>query len=131
MRKLKILFFLAFLFVGFSAKADQLAFISKAQAEATVKYLNEKKPSEIMFWCACCDNDERYVYDFVSASFEHTGTDDYYQVVITFNDEKGMERQKKVDLAYVHLKKGNKAKCLGTLMNYECSPCTEPFDWNN
>ncbi len=126
----KIFLFLAFLFVGFTAKADQLAWISKAQAEETVKYLNGNEPSEIMFWCACCENDERYVYEFVSASFEHTGTDEYYQVIITFNDEKGEERQRKVDLAYVHLKKDGKAECLGRLMDYECSPCTEPFDWD-
>jgi hypothetical protein len=131
MHHFKVLFLLAFLFLGFSAKADQLAWISKAQAEETVKHLNENKPSRIMFWCACCENDMKLVYEFVSASFEHTGTDDYYQISITFNDEKGTERTQLVDLAYVHISKEGKWHTLGKLMNYECSPCTEPFDWNH
>ena len=38
-------------------KADQLAYITKAQAKEATDFLKEQK--QVVLWCACCKNDKK------------------------------------------------------------------------
>ena len=133
-----ILIIFIFLF-SFQIKADQLAFLTKDQAEKTVDYLEKK--NEVLLWCACCDDVQNYsgpegvfLVQFEEVGFEHTGFDQNYQVFIIANQEHEIYSNKKVklrlDLAYTHIIDKGIAYTLGTLLGFDCDPCTEPFNVN-
>ncbi|MNT27709.1 hypothetical protein D3C86_1710290 [compost metagenome] len=54
----------------------------------------------------------------------------YYSVILKGRDESGKEVEEYLDLAYVFVKKGQKAKSLGKVLKFECDPCTQPFNWS-
>jgi hypothetical protein len=106
------------------AKADQLAYLTKAQAEEATEFLKEQK--QVILWCACCDNDEKKFVTIQSVHYKHTGYENYYQVYILDNKQ----QTHYLDLAYVHYIIGKKAYCVGKALNYKCDPCTDAFVYN-
>ncbi len=118
-----------FLLCSYFAKADQLAWLTKEQAELTVQYFKEFGIEKAILWCACCDGDTAKKIKITKIYFRHTGTDEYYEVVIEGKDMEGNTIDEAVDLAYVHVPSGENANCLGLELGFECSPCTEPFLW--
>ena len=84
---------------------------------------------QLILWCACCDNDPILKVKPVKIYYESAGFEDYYQVVVELINSKGVKTKEQIDLAYVHIKKDNKAYCVGTELGFECDPCTAPFVW--
>jgi hypothetical protein len=125
----KLVCILIIMLISYLAKADQLAWISKDQAEQTIQYFNEYGINKAILWCACCDGDKQRKIEITKIYYKYTGTDEYYEVVIEGTDEKGATVNEAVDLAYVHIQSGLKANCLGKELGFECSPCTVPFSW--
>lgn len=124
----KLIILCAMLFVTTYCKADQLAYITKEQAQKATEFLQSHK--EIMLWCACCDqNSTKQVVTITKVYFEHTGYEQYYQVVLEGTDVHGNKVTEKLDLAYVHFKIGNNAYNVGKTLGFECDPCTTPFLW--
>lgn len=122
-----IILFTFFILSNFIAKADQLEWVTKSQAEQAVNYL--KKQSELILWCACCSDDiaERVMINNVY--FEKVENTEYYQVFIKGSNEMGDDFTKGIDLAYVHVKIGKNAVALGRVLKFKCDPCTKPFAW--
>lgn len=123
--------FLVLVFWLFSqqAYADQLAYITEAQAKTTVAFLQEYEVKFVLFWCACCTNDTKEKIMIEEVSYRHTGYENYYEVVIKGKDSKGKPIETAVDLAYVHVRVNNIAKSLGKVLGFECDPCTDYFEW--
>jgi hypothetical protein len=119
---------LCLLMATFFAKADQLAALTREQAEKAVAYL--KKESTVILWCSCCENEsmKRITVNEVFTKADKNGK--YYSVVVKGRDEEGNEVEEYVDLAYVFVKKGKKGQSLGKVLKFKCDPCVSPFNWN-
>jgi hypothetical protein len=115
------------IFSNFIAKADQLEWVTKSQAEQAVNYL--KKQSELILWCACCTDDIAERVMLKKVYYEKVENSDYYQVFIEGSNEMGDDIKKGIDLAYVHVKIGKNAVALGRVLKFKCDPCTKPFAW--
>lgn len=110
------------------ANADQLAWITEAEAQKARDYLTNQK--QIILYCGCCTGEEKKLISLETVRIRHprmgnTEYKEYFEVVIT--DKSGQEYA--LDLAYVHVNVEGKALCLGKVLNLECDPCIEPWDW--
>lgn len=123
----KIILLLLFTSLSRPTFSDQLAYISKEQAENTVAFLNDEQISTVILWCACCDNDSKVKVKIDKVYYKYTGYENYYQVYINGRTLDGRNIDEGVDLAYVHIKKGKKWYCLGKELGFKCDPCTKPF----
>lgn len=106
---------------------DQLAYITKEQAEKATEFLIKQK--EVILYCGCCDHDRKVLIKITNVSFKHTGYQDFYEVTIEGIGPEGKAIKEEVDLAYIHFLKGYKAHCVGEELGFECDPCVEPFYW--
>ena len=127
MNKLKPLFvFCLVLLFCVNSKADQLAYITETQAKEAVSFINNQK--ELILWCACCDNEPKKLVKVIKAAYQHTGYENYYEVVLNYSAD-GQVDKESLDLAYVWFKKGSKAHNVGLELSFTCSPCSPGFDW--
>lgn len=131
MRKITFIFTLFILFFTTQTKADQLAWITEAQAQKATEFLKTQK--KVILYCACCDNDPKQKVKIKNIVYRHPKMGgqvqkDYYQVFVMIKVD-GKWKEVGLDLAYVHIKKGKEAFCLGKELNFKCAPCTEPFAW--
>ena len=131
---MKKLFFLLPLFLilinAITTKADQLAWLDKSQLNQAMDYINKNDIKEVILFCGCCDKDIKEKI-LVSKIYYRQVKDskEYYEIVIEGTTLETKPVKKAVDLAYVHIKKNDKAVCLGVEMGFTCDPCTKPFDW--
>ncbi len=125
---MKSILILVFVFAfNLFSKADQLAYITKAQADKAVKFLQDK--DELILWCACCNNDKKQKITVNQVYSEFVNYQHYFQVILEGKDESGKKVRIELDLAYVHFKKGKKAQCVGKALKFKCDPCTKAFKW--
>ena len=117
------------LFLSFSTLADQLAYISRAEAEKAAAYINKRK--KVVLFCGCCSLIKPKEVKVIRAEAVHTGYENYYEVTIHYLDEKGQEVNKNIDLAYVWVKKFFRYKTLGMIFNMDHDYCVYPKDYNN
>ncbi|MEO8513102.1 MAG: hypothetical protein ABI543_06070 [Ignavibacteria bacterium] len=109
--------------------SDQLAWISKEQAEKTVKYFEDNEITQVIMWCACCDNDYKLVVDISKIYYKPASDPQYYEIYIEGTKITGGGIKGPVDLAYIHIKRGSKWRCLGKELKFECDPCTKAFKY--
>lgn len=115
-------------------KADQLAWLTKDQAQMAQKFL--KKQKQILLFCACCSLDSPKTLVIVEKVYirnpEIQGKvyPEYWEVVVVGTTANGQPIEEGLDLAYVHIKQGVMAKCLGILLELPCDPCTSEFEWS-
>ena len=109
--------------------ADQLAWITEEQAMTTVDYFKENKIKNVILWCACCDNDEKMKIKVTRIYYKSIENEPYFQVWIEGKDKDGKRLKQGVDLAYVHIKKAGEWSSVGTVMGFECDPCTKSFKY--
>lgn len=108
--------------------SDQLAWITKEQAEKTVAYFEDNDIDQVVLWCACCDNDVKTKVNVTRVYYRKVKEDpNYYEVVIKGKYMNKEKLEDAFDLAYVHVPKDGKWECLGKELNFECDPCTKPF----
>src|ERR1043166_4885453 len=87
----KLIILLPLFFIISNCFADQLALMSKEDAENTVYFLTMNNFSEVILWCACCDNDIKMKVYIEEVTYRQSPTaPEYYEVVI-----KGYSRQDK------------------------------------
>jgi hypothetical protein len=122
----KLLSILFFTFITNVAMADQLAYLTYEQAEESLSFLQNEE--RVVLWCACCDDDAPTDVFVESFRIESVG-DGYYEIILTGSMLEGESIETAIDLAYVHVLIEGDAYCFGTLMGYECAPCTEVFEW--
>ena len=122
--------FIAVIVLFFAVKlstADQLAWITKEQAQKTVAYFTENEIDRVVLWCACCDNDTKMIVEVEHIRYKKTEDPNYYQIHIEGVTTKGKNINYAVDLAYVHIKRDGLWRCLGSELEFECDPCTKAF----
>lgn len=118
---MKGLIFLIFFLTGcFSAKADQLAYLSKQDADKAVACIVQYK--YIYLFCGCCDDDVPRMVQMKDAYIRKTGYEDYYEVVLKYSVD-GEIREEAVDLAYTWVQKRSKFKTIGALLHMEHDIC--------
>lgn len=125
MKKILVILLL-FISVSF-LRADQLQWITKDQAQQTFEYFKEHAFKQVILWCACCDNDMKMLVNIKDFSYKPASDPSYYEFFITGETYDGKTVNQSVDLAYVHIKRGSKWRCLGKELGFECDPCTKAF----
>lgn len=117
-----------FLLMGSTAYADQLAWLSRTEAEAAMEYFKTINKT-VLLACYCCDDPEEQWLTYTEARIEDTGVSsrkspgNYYEVVLS-----NSMVSKKVDLAYVHVDVHGVRLCVGEVLNMPCDPCSAPAD---
>jgi hypothetical protein len=110
-------------------KADQLAYLSKDQAQKATTFLQTQ--TEVLLWCACCDNDTKIIVKVSKIYYEYTANKEFYHIFLEGIDRNGKQVKEELDLAYVHINKNGKAYCVGKELGFKCDPCTETFLWSD
>jgi hypothetical protein len=123
----KLTLSLLFILLSFYAKADQLAYITQAQAEAAVEMLKVK--TELMLFCGCCEGDDKKYIRVMNVAYRHTGHENYYEVVVDGYDQNDLPISRPVDLAYVFTNDKGIASCVGKQLGFACDPCQNLFPW--
>ncbi len=126
MRKLLTILFLAISTLSF---ADQLAYISKADADRAVAKVEKLK--SVFLFCGCCSLTEPVKVKPIKVYAIHTGYEEYWEVYIQYLDEDGITRDEPLDLAYVWKKGLFGYKTIGAMLDLEHDYCVKPKDWNN
>lgn len=127
MKKLLLVFILLISLTGIGS-ADQLAYITKEQAETAAVLLKAEK--EVLLFCGCCSNDPKVYLKVTSVTVQHTGYENFWQVIIAGTNRKGEKVVTEVDLAYVHVNRKDKAITVGKLLNLNCDPCVTDIVWD-
>lgn len=111
------------------AYADQLAFITKDQAEKGAAYIRLQK--EVLLFCGCCKNDPKVYIEVTDVHVEHTGYQDFYQIKISGINRSGENVTIDADLAYVHVNRNGKAEAIGKILGFKCDPCVTDLKWES
>lgn len=112
-----------------NASADQLAYITKEQAEKGAAFLKAEK--EVLLFCGCCDNDPKVYLKVAGVTVQYTGYGDYWEIIITGTNRKGENMVVEADLAYVHVNRNGKALCAGKILDIPCDPCVTDLIWDS
>lgn len=86
------------LFFSFSLFADQLAYLSKTDADRAATLLESTK--KVALFCGCCDNQEVEVIKVKGVEVKYTGYEQYYEVFVMYSYQ-GELKSVPVDLAYI------------------------------
>ncbi|GAB5418228.1 MAG: hypothetical protein Crog4KO_16670 [Crocinitomicaceae bacterium] len=125
------LLLLAFIGLTTFAKADQLAYISKEDAEEVAAYLNKGKT--VYLFCGCCSLVEPVKVRVESAKAVYTGYEDYWEVEISYEktDEKIHMVSEAIDLAYVWKKGLFGYKTIGKKFKMDHDYCVKLKEWDD
>lgn len=119
-------FILFTLFIGtlsINSYADQLAYLSKKDAERGAEIIEGAK--KIAFFCGCCDNQEKEVIKVKGVEIKFTGYEQYYEIYVMYSYQ-GELKSVPVDLAYVWVKQHGEVKTIGQILGLEHDPCKKP-----
>jgi hypothetical protein len=123
MKKIILSLFTLFVF-HFSGLADQLAYLSKADADRAANFLEKQK--KVGMYCGCCDNDVLEPVKISGVEVKYTGYEQYYEVFIKYKSN-GELKTVAVDLAYLWIKtKGVGLQTVGKALGLEHDPCNTP-----
>lgn len=128
MKKQLITILILISFTGI-ASADQLAYITKEQAEKGAAFIRIQK--EVLLFCGCCENDPKVYLSVKDVSVQHTGYQNFYQVIISGVNRGGEKMTVEADLAYVHVNINGMAVAAGKFLNFECDPCVQDLKWDS
>ncbi|MEJ6801246.1 MAG: hypothetical protein QNK77_08725 [Crocinitomicaceae bacterium] len=126
---MKKLIFTFALLISFVSKADQLAYITKTQAEQAKEKI--EKMASIYFFCGCCSMVKPEKVKVLSVAVRHTGYENYYEVVVEFKKSDGTVASEAVDLAYIWEKNWFKYKTVGAVLELEHDFCVNPKNWDD
>lgn len=124
---MKKILFLFFLSLSSALRADQLEWISLEEAKKAKEFLETQK--EIIEYRACDDNPSYKILKINRVEYRYTGTENYYQVYILGKNQEEKEEEWATDLAYLYFNEKEVAQNVGKYLNFECEPCTQPFEW--
>lgn len=118
-----------FIFLASYSFADQLAYISKDDADKAVLMISELKTHYL--FCGCCSMEKPMKVEPKKVFARHTGYEDYYEVVIEYITPEGNKVEEAIDLAYTWAKKLGKYATIGKLLELNHDHCVKPQHWNN
>ena len=120
MSKILLIFLLAFSFIN-PLKADQLSYLSKKEAKKGRRVIN--RLDSVILFCGCCDENVIEVARVVKVEVKFTGYENYYEIILTYKDNKNNLQTMGIDLAYVWSNKNKKLQTIGQIINLEHDPC--------
>lgn len=127
---MKIVFFILFVAAfALQSQADQLAYISKSDAQEAVAFL--KKNPKLFLFCGCCSMEKPREVTVIKAEVTYTGYEEYYEVIITYKTASGNEVTEAIDLAYAWKKSMFRYHTIGKLLGLEHDPCVYIKDWDD
>lgn len=103
--------------------ADQLAWLSKADAQRGAEYIEGAK--KVIFFCGCCDKSAVEKIKVLGVEVKHTGTEEFYEIHVSYNYH-GEAKSVAVDLAYVWVKTKDGLQTVGKMLGLEHDPCKAP-----
>ncbi|MBI3134008.1 MAG: hypothetical protein HYZ14_04960 [Bacteroidetes bacterium] len=104
--------------------ADQLAYLSKADADRAAAFIENAK--KVALFCGCCDNTEMEVIKVKGVEVKFTGYEQFYEVYVMYSYQ-GELKSTPVDLAYVWVKtKGVGLQTVGQALGLAHDPCKTP-----
>jgi hypothetical protein len=103
--------------------ADQLAWLSKADAQKGAEFIENAK--KVIFFCGCCDKSAVEKIKVLGVEVKHTGTDEFYEIHVSYNYH-GETKSAPVDLAYVWVKTKGGLQTVGQALGMTCDPCKSP-----
>lgn len=109
--------------------ADQLAWISQADANLAVEKISKMK--SIYIFCGCCSMAEPKKIKPLRVYAKFTNFENKYEVYVDYLDEDGITRATPLDLAYVWKKGLFKYKTIATILGLEHDQCEYLKDWEN
>lgn len=118
-----------FLLFSFCSLADQLAYITKLEAERAVEFISNQKT--VYLFCGCCSLVEPEKIKVRKVYYKYTNYEQFYEVFIQYKDKSGEIIDKAFDLAYVWVKKKKRYKTIGRVLGLDHDPCVQPEDWNS
>jgi hypothetical protein len=124
MKKLAVSF-IAFFVISSASFADQLAYLSKADADRAAAYIEGVK--KLALYCGCCDNQVMEVIKVKGTEVKFTGYEQYYEVYVMYSYQ-GELKSVPLDLAYVWVKIKGEVQTVGKALGLEHDPCKTP-DW--
>ena len=125
MKKLLTILFIA---VSTLSYADQLAYITKAEADRAVELISKMK--SVTLFCGCCDLIKPVKVTPTKVYALATGYEEYWEVYVEYVDANGITQTEPMDLAYVWKKGVFGYKTIGALLGLEHDYCTKPKNWN-
>jgi hypothetical protein len=103
---------------------DQLAYLSKANAEKAAALI--RKQRKLFIYCGCCTDSDRRKLRPQKVIVRSVG-DDLYQVIVTYTPARaGIPVTVAVDLAYTWMISRFKYQTIGTALGLPHGPC-KPF----
>lgn len=126
---MKKLIFIFFIFFGTISKADQLRVVTLEQAIKAKNFLLTQ--NELISWCSCCENQSKDVIKIIDVYYQKVQNwdEDLYRIYIKAVFSNGKIVLDNYDLAYLFIRKNDIAYNLALELDFDCDPCTEPFDW--
>jgi hypothetical protein len=121
--KKTILILLVTIFGANISFADQLAWLSKEDAQRGAEFIENAK--KVIFFCGCCDKSAVEKIKVLGVEVKHTGTDDFYEIYVSYNYH-GESKSTPVDLAYVWVKTKSGLQTVGQALGMKCDPCKSP-----
>ncbi len=124
----KTIILLVLLVNGFLAQADQLAYLSKTDAEKGAALIRKQK--YIYLFCGCCDNDKSSKVKIERVEVRFTGYENYYEIYVITTSEKESDGKSNpneypLDLAYAWFKKKKEYVTVGKLLDLPHDKCQE------
>lgn len=120
MKKLALLLFFFLAFVS-SSFADQLAYISKEDAEKAKDFITTQEV--IYLYCGCCENERGLLIKPTKVYAKFTNYENYYEVIVEYVDKNGETQTVALDLAYTWYKEKRKFHTVGKKLKLEHDPC--------
>jgi hypothetical protein len=118
-----LLFTLIFMTLGLFAKADQLQWLSKEDADNGKTVIEEL--GMVYLYCGCCDSDVPALAAVIDVTVTYTGTDNYYELVLEYVDVTGEVQSTTLDLAYVWTIYEGQKETVGSLLGLEHDSCSD------
>lgn len=110
-------------FIFSASFADQLAYLSKADAERAAAYIETAK--KVIFFCGCCDKSAVEKIKVRGVEVKYTGTEQFYEVYVSYSYQKEI-KSVAVDLAYVWVNIKGELQTVGKALGLEHDPCKAP-----
>lgn len=119
----KIILGLLLIFGMNNLYADQLAYISKEDANRAVELITKAK--KVIDYCGCCTGINPLKVKVTDVEARFTNYEEYYEVYITYKDENKVFKTVPVDLAYLWIKHKGVVQTVGKVLELSHDACVK------
>jgi len=122
--KRALLVLLLLIFCTTARADDQLAYLSKADAEKAAAFI--RKQRKLFLYCGCCPNAVRFKLRAEKVDVRPAeGREGFYELIVTYTRSRsGTTVSQPVDLAYTWVKSKFEYHTVGEMLGLAHDPCT-------